>query len=436
MPARGAGPGAESSRRRGQPPTPRDGRRRSVPGHPPRRAARSPGEGHVRVRARAPTSELAQHARAILKTYCYRCHGVRFEVPGYDVLDRDVLVARRGEDEPTYVVPGQPEASYLWERVGVDRDMPPSGPKPPEAERAVIARWIEAGAPFPQVAPAVRPRWTEREVLAAIRDHLRQAHPGDRPYLRYFTFHNLYDNPRVDDADLRLARAAVAKLVNSLVLEAGDRRPAGDRSRSGRAGDRPPRRGLGRARPLVRDPDPISLRPEARPGSRRRRFAHWPRRWTDQTGTALPFVRADWFIATASRPPLYTILLDLPRDDRALERQLKVDVAADFLNDKLARAGFAGSGVSSQNRLVERHPALYGAYWKSYDFSKNDGTANLFRYPLGPGLRGQSLRATRPSSTPGARSSSTCLTACRRTCSSMPPAGGSTRGRSRSSAMP
>ena len=65
-----------------------------------------------------------------------------------------------------------------------------------------------------------------------------------------------------------------------------------------------------------------------------------------------------------------------------------MDVAADFLGDQLARAGFAGSGVSSQNRLVERHPALYGAYWKSYDFSKNDGTANLFRFPLGPVFAG------------------------------------------------
>src|SRR5438270_690504 len=44
----------------------------------------------------------------------------------------------------------------------------------------------------------------------------------------------------------------------------------------------------------------------------------------------------------------------------------------------------ATSGVSSQNRLVDRHPALYGAYWKSYDFKHNEGKGNLFRFPLGP----------------------------------------------------
>jgi serine/threonine-protein kinase len=64
-----------------------------------------------------------------------------------------------------------------------------------------------------------------------------------------------------------------------------------------------------------------------------------------------------------------------------------VDVKENFLRDKLARAGFAKSGVSSQNRLIERHEAAYGAYWKSFDFKSNDGTANLFRFPLGPAFQ-------------------------------------------------
>ena len=58
--------------------------------------------------------------------------------------------------------------------------------------------------------------------------------------------------------------------------------------------------------------------------------------------------------------------------------------AANFRRNRLARAGFAKSFVSSQNRLVERHDALYGAYWKSYDFKPNSAVAKLTRYPLGP----------------------------------------------------
>jgi serine/threonine-protein kinase len=89
-------------------------------------------------------------------------------------------------------------------------------------------------------------------------------------------------------------------------------------------------------------------------------------------------------VATASRPPLYYRLLDLPPDVGTLERRLKVDIAANFHNDRLARAGVARSGVSKRCRLVERHPAESGAFWLSYDFTTNDGTGNLFQFPLGP----------------------------------------------------
>jgi serine/threonine-protein kinase len=108
-------------------------------------------------------------------------------------------------------------------------------------------------------------------------------------------------------------------------------------------------------------------------------------------GCELPFVRADWFVATASRPPLYETILDLPADARALERRLDVDVKGDFLRDRLARAGFATSGVSSHNRLIERHDASFGAYWKSYDFKTDDGTANLLQFPLGPVFDGNTF---------------------------------------------
>jgi serine/threonine-protein kinase len=106
------------------------------------------------------------------------------------------------------------------------------------------------------------------------------------------------------------------------------------------------------------------------------------------TGTWLPAVRADWFIATASRPPLYHDLLRLPTTAGELERMLKVDVIDNFRKNRLARAGFTESGVSRSNRLVERHEALYGAYWKSYDFKTSDGRGNLFALPLGPAFKG------------------------------------------------
>src|SRR5207244_5801738 len=36
------------------------------------------------------------------------------------------------------------------------------------------------------------------------------------------------------------------------------------------------------------------------------------------------------------------------------------------------------------NRILERHDAGYGAYWKTYDFAENVDKQNVFDRPLGP----------------------------------------------------
>jgi serine/threonine-protein kinase len=101
----------------------------------------------------------------------------------------------------------------------------------------------------------------------------------------------------------------------------------------------------------------------------------------------LTAIRADWFIVTATRPPLYHRLLDVPSSDGELEQRLGVDPLANFLEKRLHRAGFAESGVSTANRLVERHDTNVfpsGYYWKSYDFREDRVKGNLFQQPLGP----------------------------------------------------
>ena len=99
----------------------------------------------------------------------------------------------------------------------------------------------------------------------------------------------------------------------------------------------------------------------------------------------VPFVHVDWFLATASLPPLYHDILDLPETERELEQQLEVNVKRNIENApgvRVWRAGFNDSGVSTNNRVVERHTSRYGAYWKSYDFAGSVGTQNIFTHPL------------------------------------------------------
>ena len=83
--------------------------------------------------------------------------------------------------------------------------------------------------------------------------------------------------------------------------------------------------------------------------------------------------------------PLYHDILDLPLTDRELEAELDVNVVENIRNAagrRVWRAGFNNSGVSNNNRVVERHISRYGAYWKSYDFAGSVGNQNIFTHPL------------------------------------------------------
>lgn len=344
---------------------------------------------------------LAAQGYNVLKTYCYRCHGQRFDVPGYSVLNREILLNKAPDEDDTirYVTPGQPDKSLIWQRAGVRKDMPPGdNPKPPAADLAILQKWIEAGAPFP--ASGVRKFIEQRAVYALIRDDLTQARREDRPFLRYFSLANLHNDSferrigqhgkNFDDADLHLARAALAKLANSLswmqeivvprivdrgqseVLLAVDLRDLGWDERN--------------LWNEILKQYPYGLTHETAPPDDA--FREIASQVYELSGSKVPVLRVDWFVDQAARPPLYHTLLGLPTTAGELEKLLRVNVDSDFLRDRLARAGFAESGVSRNNRLVDRHAALYGAYWKSYDFAKSETTGSLFQFPLGPRFSG------------------------------------------------
>jgi serine/threonine-protein kinase len=337
-------------------------------------------------RAPAADQKLAARAYAVLKQNCYPCHGVDFKVPRFNVLDRDVLVKPRGLKKP-YVTPGKPDRSKIWSRVGEDEDMPPKKPLP-RAQVDLLKKWILAGAPFPRAEKA-RPFKGEKDILTAIRNDLRdQVDPEDRKFQRYFSLTHLSNNRAVKEDDLRLYRAALAKLVNSLSWEADLAVPeAIDRERTLYRVDL---RKLGWDRGgrwrAVLKAYPYGLSHEDGNDRDLGMLAKAVRRLS---GNKVAYLRADWFIAAAARPPLYHTLLELATTAGALERKLRVDVVRNFRQARLARAGLTSSGVSRQNRLLERHPASNGAtyYWKSYDFRTNEGRGNLLKFPLGPAFK-------------------------------------------------
>ena len=103
------------------------------------------------------------------------------------------------------------------------------------------------------------------------------------------------------------------------------------------------------------------------------------------TGTQLPYVRADWFAFAASQPPLYDKLLKLPANFQALAKEHGVDIDGNLKKFVAQRSGFQKSGVSQNNRLIERHSSRTGYFWTSYDFAGNKAKQSLFEFPTGPG---------------------------------------------------
>ena len=319
---------------------------------------------------------LAQQAFDILEQHCLDCHG---EFGAY----ADALVIQHKRlIETQAVVPGNPDASELYVRLlgdTTDGEQMPLGQAPLDSEAiATIRRWIGAGAPNWDTIPKPKRRFiTTDAMLEVIHTHLTSLTTFDRAFARYFTLTHLHNAGATND-NLRAYRNALSKLINSLSWG-----------------------------PRVRNPQPINS--EETIFYIDLRHYEWDREnnpWykieqaypysiplksgtytalCQKTKCELPFVRADWFIATASLPPLYYDILDLPKTDLELEAQLGVNVAANIKNApgvRVWRAGFNESGVSNNNRVVERHEYRYGMYWKTYDFAGNVGQQNIFRHPL------------------------------------------------------
>ena len=92
-----------------------------------------------------------QHIRPLLAEHCYKCHGP-------DTQERQLRLdrfddLRQGGTSGPVIVPGKPNASLLItavQYVDDDLQMPPDG-KLNEEQIAALVRWIELGAPHPEV---------------------------------------------------------------------------------------------------------------------------------------------------------------------------------------------------------------------------------------------------------------------------------------------
>ena len=328
-----------------------------------------------------PQQQIAQDAYAIFQQSCLICHGPDGAYKETLLMEHNALI------EKGTVVPGNPDASELYNRLlttDIAKRMPLGQPQLSSQAIDTIRNWILAGAPDWATVTTTNGQFiSPAEVLNTIETHLMSLSSFDRAFARYFTMTHLY-NAGESAQILQEYRKGLFKLVNSLSWGV-----------------------------TVTNPQPID--PQGTIFYIDLRHYEWDRNdgWTKieaeypyniafdaPTQTALkaqltrlqeemkadiPSVHADWFVAQASLPPLYHDLLSLPLTDRELETRLEVDVLQNLLNApgvRVWRAGTNNSGVSNNNRVIERHTSQHGAYWKSYDFAGSVGTQNIFTHPL------------------------------------------------------
>ncbi len=329
--------------------------------------------------------DSAQRAYLVFEKNCLQCHG---ELGSFK---ESLLIEYNSLIQGGNVVPGQPGESELYKRLlGPTENggqMPPNGPPfnlPPLTGEAieVIRVWIENGAPDWNVVDSDRDFIAPKRVLETIQQHIETLPIPNRAFARYFSTTHLY-NAGLPTEPLQSHYLALSKLINSLSWGAD-----------------------------IVNPEPIN--PEQTLFYIDLRYYEWDKDlWTqiekhypynikyegaDQTDLRdlfidlqsemdceVPYVYMDWFIGKASEPPLYNEILALPDTDTALETLLDVDVIDNIKNHAgvhVWRGGIINSGVSRHNRVVERHKAQYGAYWKSYDFAGSVGRQNISVHPL------------------------------------------------------
>jgi serine/threonine-protein kinase len=348
--------------------------------------------------AQAPGGTAAA-VKQLFTERCLECHGGKKTSAGVKILDRDLLVGKKK------IVPGKPGDSLLLQLL---TDKTGGGMPPPEkppltaAQIDTVRRWLAEGAPpFPADAATAGPQAVKgplgvRYVLKSILDDVRRLPDEQRRSVRYFSLVHVL-NAGTTKEELDQHRDALTKTINHLTWKRNLVRPvAVEPTHTVFRVDlrdlgwdlRPYRRVVdgkpGPASPLNLWDLVLLEYPYGQMYEHTDVYSSVLREFLVPAGQVRPvaFVRADWFVSVATQPPLYHDLLLLPQNLGDLEKMLKVDADDDVKSFRAVRGGMIDSGVSRNNRAVERHATAFGAYWKSADFKTSSEKENLLADPI------------------------------------------------------
>ncbi|MEA2696138.1 MAG: hypothetical protein QOI66_409, partial [Myxococcales bacterium] len=237
------------------------------------------------------TTDMPPEIAVILQSRCAACHTYgQADLGGWgSVMDLSRMV------DAEIVTPGNPDTSRMIDRVSVRGDMPPRGDRVPTAEVDKLRAWITS------LRRPVLTNRSDEDVLDAIAGDVLGQRALDADF-RYFSLAHFVDMGR-PDSEVAMAKNVLGFLVNSLSRR-GTIVPmvAIDNQKSifrVRLSD------LGWSAALwdqLTSFYPYCLASDL--AAHQSLYA--------QLGTEAPVVRADWLWDTASRAPLYDLLVNLP----------------------------------------------------------------------------------------------------------------------------
>lgn len=243
------------------------------------------------------------------------------------------------------------------------------------------------------------------EALVLVRDDLLALAPEVRVFARYISLVHL-NNAGLCREDIDRVRRGVGKLVNALSQRASITQP----------------KSIDAAGLLLRIDlrdyawhEPIVVDDSAYANAWERIAAASPYaiRFTGDLATDIAasadteyaVLPAEPLMAVAALPPVYYDVLRVPLTRDALAQTLDLDLAAIVAEeratdpDAVGRAAFHDSGLSHLHRAVERYEVPFAAeraLWRTYDFTGNSGSSNIFLHPFDFEFGGAELIFTLP----------------------------------------
>ena len=324
-----------------------------------------------------PSEPREAKVYSVFDTHCARCHQTgKLENPLASGSIANILSIDRLAADPRLVRPGIPDASLIYD-ILVTRHAPLEiygtgldAPEPQLEEIQAVREWIRDLNPRVQSCPDRKPlKQSDRDTLMREAQRLERDRPRD---LRFVSLEHLYE-ACAPLADIAAYGQALNKLFNSLSWV---REPA-------------------KLTALYATGTLFSVRLSD--------FGwvsgHWdlierdypkipgvtvPDDIKKLAGSALPLIHGDWLAAAAGEPPLYYALLGLPSTLAELANQNGVDIEQSIASGAARRIAVRSSAITRGNRMIERHAALHGPMWLTYDFATSNGAQDLFAHPLGP----------------------------------------------------